>query len=144
MDTKELKLSYEQLEALAGQATDQNQKLSQRVKELENFSLFKRLDYLFLIVKMSDKFDSELVKSVVNEITYNIVGPKEDTTDKVETTSDPIIKDDTSIPTNNPHIPDNLQVNAVVNSSLTTTEDAVVSEPLTTNASTDNTIVSAS
>ena len=135
MDTKELKLSYEQLEALAGQATDQNQKLSQRVKEL---------DYLFLIVKMSDKFDSELVKSVVNEITYNIVGPKEDTTDKVETTSDPIIKDDTSIPTNNPHIPDNLQVNAVVNSSLTTTEDAVVSEPLTTNASTDNTIVSAS
>lgn len=67
-DTKQQKLTYEQLNDACNQLLQQNQQLGKRVKELEQFSMFKRLDYLFEVVKIKDVFSVDFVGDCVKEI----------------------------------------------------------------------------
>lgn len=65
---KNEKLTYEQLENVCHQLSEQSRTLYQRLQEAEMSNLFKRLDYLFAVVENKDAFPSEFFKDCVKEI----------------------------------------------------------------------------
>lgn len=65
---KQSKLSYEQLNDACNQLLQQNRQLAVRNRELEQFTMNKRLDYLFKVVENSSKFNGSFVADCVNEI----------------------------------------------------------------------------
>ena len=63
------KLSYEQLNEACSQLYQQNQKLIQQVQQMNLTNMFKRMDYLFLVLKYEAVIkDPEFVGSCVEEI----------------------------------------------------------------------------
>ena len=62
------KLTYEQLNDACNQLWQQNQRLMKRNTELEQFGMFKRLDYLFKVLEHSEKFPSDFVIICTDEI----------------------------------------------------------------------------
>jgi hypothetical protein len=62
------KMSYEELENVAHQLSEQARKLYTRVQQLEMTNLFKRLDYLFKIVENKVSFSIDFVDKCVSEI----------------------------------------------------------------------------
>ena len=62
------KLTYEQLEDFARQLSEQNTNLRKKLNEVNMLTSFKRLDYLFEIIKTKDVFDSEFYNNCVDEI----------------------------------------------------------------------------
>lgn len=62
-------LTYEQLNNVCQQLFQQNQQLREKVAELGNMAMFKRLDYLFKVVELSSTFkDSDFINSCMDEI----------------------------------------------------------------------------
>lgn len=79
------KLSYEQLENVAKQLSQQNRELFEKLNNQNNTLLFKRMDYLFEVLKHADKFDTEFVISCAEEIKVNlIIKQEEEETDPVK------------------------------------------------------------
>lgn len=74
---REKKLSYEELENVAKQISEQNRMLVQKLNEQNNFNLFKRLDYLFKVVEFSVNFKQEFVDRCTDEIEQIITIPEE-------------------------------------------------------------------
>lgn len=81
------KMSYEELAQVSQELNAQNNYLKQQLNmahqklaELSNLAMFKRLDYLFEIVKISDKFPKEFVEECSAEIveTMSIVASPEE------------------------------------------------------------------
>lgn len=70
------KLTYEQLNNVCNQLMMQNKQLMQKCQELESYNMFKRLDYLFMILKYKDSFDTDFIISCADEIKEAIVIPK--------------------------------------------------------------------
>lgn len=68
----ENKLSYEELENVANN-------LYARLQQAEMSNMFKRLDYLFKVVKYSGAFTPAFVESCVAELEEAIALPVEDT-----------------------------------------------------------------
>lgn len=64
----EKKLTYEQLNNACNQLWQQNQQLAKRAKELEQFAVNKRLDYLFKVIEFSSSFSSDFVGNCTSEI----------------------------------------------------------------------------
>lgn len=62
------KLTYEQLNDACNQLWQQNRQLVARTKELEQFAVNKRLDYLFRIVENSKMFSDDFIENCINEI----------------------------------------------------------------------------
>lgn len=64
------KLSYEQLENIAHQLSDQVRSLMTQLKERNVEGVYKRMDYLFQIVNLSSNniFPNEFVESCAQEI----------------------------------------------------------------------------
>ena len=62
------KISYEQLTEIANQLHNQNQQLISRVRELEITLNQVRIEYLFAVVKNSDKFPTDFVDMCVKDI----------------------------------------------------------------------------
>lgn len=62
------KLTYEQLNDACNQLAQQNMQLKGRNRELEQFVMFKRLDYLFKVLELSDKFSEQFVTASAKEI----------------------------------------------------------------------------
>lgn len=63
------KLCYEQLNEACSQLFQQNQQLRSEVNRLNTFNAFRRLDYLFKVVELSDKIkDGEFVAQCVDEL----------------------------------------------------------------------------
>lgn len=62
------KISYEQLNEIANQLHNQNHQLMNRVRELEITLNRVRLEYLFAVVKHSDKFPQEFVNMCTEDI----------------------------------------------------------------------------
>lgn len=62
------KLTYEQLNNVCNQLWQQNRQLLMKNKELEQIAINKRLDYLFKVLELSDKFDKEFIADCTNEI----------------------------------------------------------------------------
>lgn len=65
-----------QLMDYVSQLQNQNQQLIQRVQELNNFTMFKRCDYLFEVIKNSDRFPEDFVKKCAGEIMVFLTIPE--------------------------------------------------------------------
>ncbi len=75
-------LTYEQLNNVCQQLFQQNQQLREKVAELNNMTMFKRLDYLFKVVELSSTFkDADFVNSCMDEIKEAIIIKEEETED---------------------------------------------------------------
>lgn len=81
---RENKLTYEQLNDACNQLLQQNRQLIQRSRELEQFALNKRLDYLFKIIEFNKMFSSDFVVSCTEEIEQAMTIPQEEDKQKGE------------------------------------------------------------
>lgn len=77
---EEKKLSYEELENIAHQLSDQARSLYARVQQLENNALFQRLNFLFKVVDKSCmlSFPDDFVKKCADEIVDILTLPEEE------------------------------------------------------------------
>ena len=71
------KLSYEDLENLCHQLSDQSQTLYRKLQEANMTNMFKRLDYLFAVVENKVAFPEDFVKKCVDEIITSMTIPEE-------------------------------------------------------------------
>ena len=62
------KMTYEQLEQVAHQLSEQAKQLYRKLQEANMMNMFKRLDYLFKVVENKESFGGEFVHSCVAEI----------------------------------------------------------------------------
>lgn len=68
-ESKQQKLTYEQLNDACNQLFQQNQYLVKQLKELDMANSFKRLDYLFKVVELAGTFkDADFVNKCIDEI----------------------------------------------------------------------------
>lgn len=72
------KMSYEQLENVAHQLSEQNRQLYMKLQSANMTNLFKRLDYLFKVIENSDKFNKEFVNKCLTEIESSMTLPEEE------------------------------------------------------------------
>lgn len=79
------KMSYEQLENVAHQLSEQAKHLYAKLQEANMTNMFKRLDYLFKVVENAHAFSEEFVAKCVAEIEDLMTVPEsEETEDKPE------------------------------------------------------------
>lgn len=80
------KMSYEQLENIAHQLSDQAKQLYAKLQEANMVNMFKRLDYLFKVIENAHAFNEEFVAKCVDEIEDLMTVPEteEETGDKPE------------------------------------------------------------
>ena len=68
-DGKSQKLTYEQLDNACSQLYQQNQNLIRQIRQIDQVNMFKRLDYLFMVLKYESAFkDADFVNSCIDEI----------------------------------------------------------------------------
>ena len=72
------KMSYEQLENVAHQLSEQNRQLFAKLQELNMANMFKRLDYLFKVVENSRMFKQDFLEKCVAEIESIMTVPKQE------------------------------------------------------------------
>lgn len=65
---EEKKLSYEELNNVCHQLSNQSRELYQKLQEANQFNMFKRLDYLFAVVKFYERFSAEFATKCIEEI----------------------------------------------------------------------------
>lgn len=77
---QEQKLSYEQLNNICSELYQQNQNLHRQLQQANMVNMFKRLDYLFLVLKYESVFkDADFINSCIDEIKDAIIlKPEED------------------------------------------------------------------
>lgn len=69
MGETQQKMSYEELEQVAAQLSQQSQQLYARLQQADMANMFKRLDYLFKVLENHQQFSPEFVAECVTEIT---------------------------------------------------------------------------
>lgn len=81
---KQDKLSYEQLENIAHQLSEQNRMLYQKLEESNYANAFKRLDYLFKVVEMKSMgvFATDFMENCAKEIVDILTLPEETPVEK--------------------------------------------------------------
>ena len=67
-EDKKEKLSYEQLNDVCSQLSQQNKMLVDQINQLRQVDFYKGIDYFFKIVENSDKFTPEYVTNIVAKI----------------------------------------------------------------------------
>lgn len=82
---KPQKMSYEQLENVAHQLSEQAKQLYTRLQEVNMTNIFKRLDYLFKVIENAHAFNKEFVSKCVDEIESIMTVPESE--ENVETKS---------------------------------------------------------
>ena len=82
------KLSYEQLENVAHQLSEQNRQLYAKLQELQVDNMFKILDYLFKVVENTGVFSIDFHTRCVEEIESLMTIPEEPQEEKKETTEE--------------------------------------------------------
>ena len=70
------KMSYEQLENVAHQLSEQARQLYAELQKANMTNLFKRLDYLFKVVENAHAFNEEFVAKCVAEVEELITVPE--------------------------------------------------------------------
>ena len=80
------KLSYEQLENVAHQLSEQAKQLYMKLQAANMSNMFKRLDYLFKVVENGHMFKQDFLEKCIAEIEEIMTVPEE--TDKEEETPD--------------------------------------------------------
>lgn len=74
------KMSYEELENVAAQLSQQNQQLYARLQQSEVSNMLSRLEFLFKVVKNATAFPAEFVEKCVAEIVDIMTIPEVETT----------------------------------------------------------------
>ena len=74
-------LSKEQLSVICAQLDSENRKLKAQIGEMAQYTYFKRLEFLFEVIKNYSMFDDAFISKVVSEIEDNIY-PSDNRTDK--------------------------------------------------------------
>ena len=90
-DERPEKLSYEQLENVAHQLSEQTKQLYMKLQAANMSNMFKRLDYLFKVVENGHMFKQDFLEKCIAEIEEIMTVPEE--TDKEEETPDIETKD---------------------------------------------------
>ena len=78
------KMSYEQLENVAHQLSEQNRQLFAKLQELNMANMFKRLDYLFKVIESGHMFKQDFLEKCIAEIESLITIPKQEEESEVE------------------------------------------------------------
>ena len=82
------KLSYEQLENVAHQLSEQNRQLYAKLQEMQVSNMFKRLDYLFKVVENTGVFSIDFHTKCVEEIESLMTIPEEKPENDTEGTTE--------------------------------------------------------
>lgn len=69
-------LTYEQLNDACNQLWQQNKQLVARNRELEQFAINKRLEFLFKVLEYNNNFSSDFVVSCASEIEEALTIPQ--------------------------------------------------------------------
>lgn len=77
VDTVKGKLSYEELENIAHQLSNQNKQLYSQLQAVSMENMFKRLDYLFKVLEFTKSFNSDFVIACSEEIQEMLTIPEE-------------------------------------------------------------------
>lgn len=85
-DERPEKMSYEQLENVAHQLSEQSKQLYMKLQAANMSNMFKRLDYLFKVVENGHMFKQDFLEKCIAEIEEIMTVPEE--TDKEEETPD--------------------------------------------------------
>ena len=72
------KMSYEQLESVAHQLSEQNRQLFAKLQELNIANMFKRLDYLFKVIENGHMFKQDFLEKCIAEIESLITVPEQE------------------------------------------------------------------
>lgn len=72
------KLSYEKLEDVAHQLSEQNRQLFAKLQELNMTNVFKRLDYLFKVVENGHMFKQDFFEKCIAEIESLMTVPEQE------------------------------------------------------------------
>ena len=75
------KLSYEQLENIAHQLSEQAKQLYMKLQAANMGNMFKRLDYLFKVVENGHMFKQDFLEKCIAEIEELMTVPEEETPD---------------------------------------------------------------
>ena len=78
------KMSYEQLENVAHQLSEQNRQLFAKLQELNMANMFKRLDYLFKVTENGHMFKQDFLEKCIAEIESLKTIPKQEEESEVE------------------------------------------------------------
>ena len=82
------KMSYEQLENIAHQLSEQTKQLYMKLQAANMNNMFKRLDYLFKVVENGHMFKQDFLDKCINEIEEIMTVPEETEDNKKEETPD--------------------------------------------------------
>ena len=77
------KMSYEQLENVAQQLSEQNRQLFAKLQELNMANMFKRLDYLFKVIENGHMFKQDFFEKCITEIENLMTVPEQE--EKIDT-----------------------------------------------------------
>ena len=72
------KISYEQLEGVAHQLSEQNRQLFAKLQELNMTNMFKRLDYLFKVIENGHMFGQDFLEKCIAEIESLMTVPEQE------------------------------------------------------------------
>jgi hypothetical protein len=79
------KLTYDQLNNVCAQLYQENQNLVKQLQQANMASMFRRLDYLFMVLKYEAVFkDPDFINSCIDEIKEAITIKEEETEDTKE------------------------------------------------------------
>ena len=76
-DERPEKLSYEQLENVAHQLSEQTKQLYMKLQAANMSNMFKRLDYLFKVVENGHMFKQDFLEKCIAEIEELMTVPEE-------------------------------------------------------------------
>ena len=82
------KMSYEQLEQVAHQLSEQARQLYSQLQKSNMTNMFKRLDYLFKVVENGHIFKKDFLEKCIAEIEELMTVPEVEEENKEEETSD--------------------------------------------------------
>ena len=72
------KMSYEQLEGIAHQLSEQNRQLFAKLQELNMTNMFKRLDYLFKVIENGHMFKQYFLEKCIAEVEGLMTVPEQE------------------------------------------------------------------
>lgn len=78
------KISYEQLENVAHQLSEQNRQLLAKLQELNMANIFKRLDYLFKVIESGNMFKQCFLKKCIEEVESLMTVPEQEEESETE------------------------------------------------------------
>lgn len=85
VDKKPHKLSYEELENVAHQLSDQSRELYNKLQEANMTNILKRLEYLFKVIENNTVFPKEFTDKCIDEIINIMTIPDVNEENTVET-----------------------------------------------------------